>query len=151
MGAIELKIEQLVLDTDNPRITHAEGQRDALQKVVKDQRTKLVRLGQSIVGKGLSPIERLTVLEVNPKPRRYIPLEGNRRIAALTLLTNPAVMTGLDMPDSMQRIFDRLAKVFDKSKVEPISCYEVDSRDEGRYWIELRHNGENQGRGVVNW
>jgi hypothetical protein len=151
MSAIELKIEHLVLDTDNPRITHAEGQRDALQKVIKDQRVKLVRLGQSIAEKGLSPIERLMVLQVSAKPKRYIPLEGNRRAAVLTFLTQPEVMTGLDMPGSMQRIFERLAKEFDKSKVEPLSCFEVESRDQGRYWIELRHNGENEGRGVVPW
>jgi hypothetical protein len=151
MGAIDLKIEQLVLDTDNPRITHADGQRDALQKVVNDQRIKLVRLAQSIVDKGLSPIERLMVLQISAKPKRYIPLEGNRRVAVMTFLTQPEVMTGLDMPVSMQRIFERLAKDFDRTKIEPISCYEVEARDEGRYWIELRHNGENEGRGVVNW
>jgi hypothetical protein len=151
MGQIDLKIEQLVLDTDNPRITHADGQRDALQKVVKDQRVKLVRLAQSIVDKGLSPIERLMVLQVSAKPKLYIPLEGNRRVAALTLLTQPEVMTGLDMPVSMKNIFERLANQFVRTNVEPISCYEVEARDEGRYWIELRHNGENEGRGVVNW
>ena len=151
MGTIDLKIEQLVLDTDNPRITHADGQRDALQKVVKDQRVKLVRLAQSIVDKGLSPIERLMVLQVSAKPKQYIPLEGNRRVAVLTFLTQPEVMAGLDMPGSMQKIFERLAGEFDSKKVEPIACYEVEARDEGRYWIELRHNGENEGRGVVNW
>lgn len=151
MGYIDLKIEQLVLDTDNPRITHADGQRDALQKVVRDQRVKLVRLAQSIVEHGLSPIERLMVLQVSAKPKQYIPLEGNRRVAVLTFLTLPEVMTGLDMPGSMQRIFERLATQFDRSKVEPIAGYEVDARDQGRYWIELRHNGENEGRGVVNW
>lgn len=151
MGFIDLKIEQLVLDTDNPRITHADGQRDALQKVVRDQRVKLVRLAQSIVDKGLSPIERLMVLQVSAKPKQYIPLEGNRRVAVLTFLTQPEVMTGLDMPDSMQRIFRRLADQFDRSKVEPIAGYEVEARDQGRYWIELRHNGENEGRGLVGW
>jgi hypothetical protein len=60
-------------------------------------------------------------------------------------------MTGLDMPNGMQRSIERLAKIFDKSKVEPIEAYEVGSREEGRYWIELRHNGEDQGRGVVDW
>jgi hypothetical protein len=151
MGTIDLKIEQLVLDTDNPRITHADGQRDALQKVVRDQRVKLVRLAQSIADKGLSPIERLMVLQVSAKPKQYIPLEGNRRVAVLTFLTQPEVMTGLDMPVSMKNIFERLANEFDRTTVEPISCYEVEARDEGRYWIELRHNGENEGRGVVNW
>ncbi len=151
MGFIELKVEHLVLDTDNPRITHADGQRDALQKVIRDQRVKLVRLAQSIVDKGLSPIERLMVLQVSAKPKQYIPLEGNRRVAVLTFLTQPEVMTGLDMPGSMQKIFERLASQFDRSKIEPIACYEVDARDEGRYWIELRHNGENEGRGLVGW
>lgn len=151
MGTIDLKIEQLVLDTDNPRITHADSQRDALQKVVKDQRIKLVKLAQSIVEKGLSPLERLMVLQVSAKPKQYIPLEGNRRVTVLTFLTQPEVMTGLDMPVSMKNIFDRLANEFDRTTVEPISCYEVEARDEGRYWIELRHNGENEGRGVVNW
>lgn len=91
------------------------------------------------------------VMEISPKPKRYIALEGNRRVTALRLLTNPAAMTGLDMPTGMQRSMERLAKIFDRSKVEPIDAYEVGSREDGRYWIELRHNGEDQGRGVVAW
>jgi hypothetical protein len=91
------------------------------------------------------------VLQVSEKPRRYIALEGNRRVAALRLLLNPAAMTGLDMPDGVQRPMERLAKIFDKDTVEPIECYEVASREDGRYWIELRHNGEDEGRGIVGW
>lgn len=151
MAAIELKIEQLVLDNDNPRITHSDGQQQALQKVVKDQKTKLVRLAESIVEHGLSPIERFMVLEVSAKPKRYIALEGNRRVTALRLLTNPAAMTGLEMPNGMQRSMERLARIFDRSNVEPIDAYEVGAREDGRYWIELRHNGEDDGRGVVGW
>jgi hypothetical protein len=151
MAAIPLKIEQLVLDSDNPRITHAAGQQEALQKVVKDQGGKLVRLAESIVEHGLSPIERLMVLEVSAKPRRFIALEGNRRVTALRLLVNPAAMTGLDMPDTTRNAIERLAAVFDKSKVEPIDAYETESREAGRYWIGLRHNGEDEGRGVVGW
>lgn len=151
MPSIDLKIEQLVLDGDNPRITHAAGQQEALQKVVKDQKMKLVRLAESIVEHGLSPLERLMVLEVNAKPKRYIALEGNRRVTALKLLTNPAAMTGLEMPESMRRSLEKLANIFDKSKIEPISAFEVRSREEGKYWIELRHNGEDEGRGVVSW
>jgi hypothetical protein len=151
MPMIKLRIEQLVLDNDNPRITRSESQHQALQKIIRDQKTKLVRLARSIVDRGLSPIERLMVLEVSANPKRYIAIEGNRRVAALRLLTNPSAMTGLEMPDGMQKALESLAKVFDKSKVEPIECYEVPSREEGRYWIELRHNGEDQGRGVVSW
>ncbi|WP_143748478.1 hypothetical protein [Mesorhizobium carmichaelinearum] len=151
MPDVSLRIEHLVLDTDNPRITHAAGQQEALQKVVRDQKTKLVRLAESIVEHGLSPIEKMMVLEVTEKPKRYIALEGNRRVAALKLLANPAVMTGLVIPAAMQKAIERLASVFDKSKVEPFIAHETASREEGRYWIQLRHNGEDEGRGVVAW
>lgn len=151
MGPLQLKVEHLVLDNDNPRITHSDSQQQTLQKVVRDQKAKLVRLAQSIVEHGLSPIERLIVMQVTPNPKRYIALEGNRRVAALKVLTNAAVMTGLDMPDGTQKALERLAKVFDKSKVASIDCFEVGAREDARYWIELRHNGEDQGRGVVSW
>lgn len=151
MAEIQLRIEHLVLDNDNPRITHSDNQRQTLQKVVKSQGAKLVRLAESIAARGLSPIERLMVFEVGDKPKRYIALEGNRRVAALMLLNNPAAMTDLDMPNGMQRAMERVASNFDKSKIEPIPCFEVKSREDGRYWIELRHNGEDEGRGIVRW
>ena len=151
MAEVELRIEHLVLDNENPRITHSDSQHQTLQKVVKGQRTKLIKLAESITERCLSPIERLMVLEVSTNPKRYIALEGNRRVAALRLLSNPAVMTGLDMPDGMQKAMEPLASGFHKSKVEPIKCFEVKSREEERYWIELRHNGEDEGRGVVGW
>jgi hypothetical protein len=151
MPKIELKIEDLALDGDNPRIPHADGQPEAMQRVVRDQGMKLVRLAESIVEHGLSPIERFMVLEVNSRPKRYIALEGNRRVATLRLLANPAALTGLTMPSGMRNAMERLAKVFDRSKIEPIDAFEVGSREDGRYWIELRHNGESQGRGVVPW
>jgi hypothetical protein len=79
----KLKIENLVLDHDNPRITHAAGQQEALNKIVNDQKTKLVKLAQSIVDHGLNPMDRFLVLQLNQKPKRYIALEGNRRVARL--------------------------------------------------------------------
>jgi hypothetical protein len=151
MGPIDLKIEDLVLDHDNPRITHAEGQQEALQKIIKDQKTKLVKLAQSIAEKGLNPMDRFLVLRVHQKPERFIALEGNRRTAVFKLLTNPAVMSGLDMPPPMRAILERLAKDFKKSRVEPIAGYEMPSRQDGDYWLELRHKGELGGAGIVDW
>jgi hypothetical protein len=151
MPEIKLRIADLVLDHDNPRITHSEGQQEALQKIVKDQRTKLVKLALSIAEHGLNPMDRLLVLRQHQKPERFIALEGNRRVAAFKLLSNPSVMSGLDMPMPMKKIFERLAEKFSKSKVEPIACYELASRKEGDYWLELRHQGERQGAGIVDW
>lgn len=151
MPEIKLKIDDLLLDHDNPRITHAEGQREALHKIVKDQKTKLVKLAQSITEHGLNPMDNLLVLRVETRPPRFIALEGNRRVAVLKILSNPAVMSGLDMALPMRKIFERLAKDFHRGLVEPIAGFELASRQEGDYWLELRHKGEQKGAGIVDW
>ncbi len=151
MPEIKLKIEDLVLDHDNPRITHAEGQQEALQKLVKDQKTKLVKLAQSIAEHGMNPMDRMLVLRLNQKPIRFISLEGNRRVAVLKMLVNPAVMSGLDMPAPMKKAIERHAKGFKKSRVEPLLCFELATRDEAKYWLNLRHNIGHGGAGIESW
>lgn len=151
MPEIKLKIEDLVLDHDNPRISHAAGQREALQKVVQDQKTKLVKLAQSITSHGLNPMDRLLVVRLNQTPRRYFALEGNRRVAVFKLLTNPAVMGGLDMPAPMKRILEGLAKNFKKTLVEPLPCFELPTREAGTYWLKLRHSIGHDGAGIDAW
>lgn len=151
MPEIKLKIVDLALDHDNPRISHAAGQQEALQKIVLDQKVKLVRLAQSIAEHGLNPMDRFLVLQLNQSPKKYIALEGNRRVAVFKLLTNPAVMGGLDIAPPMKRIFEKLAKTFKKSKIEPLACFELHTREEGRYWLNLRHNVGHDGAGIDNW
>ncbi len=41
MAAVNLSIDQLLLDSGNPRIGSASNQRDALQKIIEDQEDKL--------------------------------------------------------------------------------------------------------------
>jgi len=48
-------------------------------------------------------------LRVHQKPERLIALEGNPRTVVFKLLTNPAVMSGLEMPSPMKTILGRLA------------------------------------------
>lgn len=151
MSAINLKIEQLLLDSSNPRIGSASNQRDALQKILDDQGNKLAELTESIVSDGMSPIERLLVLREKRGGDRFISLEGNRRVAALKILSNPAVLASLSLGGALQKRFERLAKDFDWTTVEPIACYEVAENNEAIKWIYLRHTGENEGRGVVGW
>jgi hypothetical protein len=82
MGPVDLTIEQLSLDTENPRINSAASQREALEKVIADEAEKLIRLARSIARRGLNPMDRLLVFR--PKgSRTYIAVEGNRRVAAL--------------------------------------------------------------------
>lgn len=152
MPAIPLKIEDLLLDVENPRISRAGGQKDALQKIIEDQDIKLVQLAESIVEDGgLNPMDRLLVVRSPDFKGKYVVLEGNRRFAAIKILHNAAVLTGLEVRAPLQKRFEELSLEFDRSTVEPMDCYEVPSRVEGATWLHQRHTGENEGRGIVNW
>lgn len=150
-GALGLRVHQLLLDTENPRIGDASSQHDALQKVLDDQGEKLFELAQSIATEGMSPIDRLLVLREKSNSERFVALEGNRRVAALRILSNPAVLTGLNVKGPLQKRLEELAKEFDPETVEPVDCVETESRETGASWLHLRHTGENEGRGVVGW
>ena len=151
MGAINLSLDQLLFDSNNPRIGSATNQRDALQKILDDQEEKLFVLADSIVSDGLSPIDRLLVLRDKNNGDKFIVLEGNRRLAALKVLVNPHVLASLEVKASLQKRFEEVTKRFNRKDVEPVACFEVPNRNEGNQWIYLRHTGENQGRGVVGW
>jgi hypothetical protein len=151
VAKLSLQIESLLLDSENPRIGSAESQRDALQKIVDDQGEKLYELAEDIVDEGLSPIERLLVLREAPNSKRYIALEGNRRVAVLKMLANPQLLASIEVRPAIRKRFGSLAERFNLSEIEPIDAFAVDTRDEGRPWIYLRHTGENEGRGVVSW
>src|SRR5229473_4701591 len=105
MGALDLDIDHLLLDSENPRFETATTQRDVLQRILDDQEEKLYQLSLSIATEGMSPIDRLLVVRENKSSDRFIALEGNRRVAALKILTNPAVLTGLNLKSSLQRRF----------------------------------------------
>lgn len=146
-----LKIDQLDLDVSNPRISKAAGQREALQRIIDDQDFKLANLAESIAAEGLNPMDRLLVMKSEWRPGAFTVLEGNRRTAALKILRSPAVLTGLEMRPALQKRLEKAAQTFEPRSVEPIPCFEVNKRAEGSTWIEQRHSGENEGRGIVSW
>jgi hypothetical protein len=150
MAQVDLTIEQLSLDNENPRINSAASQREALEKVIADEPDKLVRLARSIVKRGLNPMDRLLVFR--PKgTRAYTVVEGNRRAAALRILVNPASLGALNIDNNVRKRLEETATTFTADKVEPIACFDIGSRENGRFWLQLRHTGENEGEGVVGW
>lgn len=151
MGNVSLKIDDLLLDEDNPRIVSVKSQRDALQKIVKDQGEKLVALAQDLIRHGMSPIETILVTRSKKPKGKYIVLEGNRRVAVLKMLRNPHMLRSLEVPAAVKQKLEKQAESFQRHAFEPIQCFEVETREEGTHWIELRHNGEDGGRGTVRW
>jgi hypothetical protein len=151
MAAKNLKIDQLELDLLNPRLKKPADQHEAMQQILDDQGPKLGNLAESIVEDGLNPMDRLLVIESETTNGKYTVLEGNRRAFVLKILKNPNVLTGLTVPTSLQKKLERLAQGFDTKTLEPIAGFQVDSRLDGNAWIEQRHIGEDEGRGIVRW
>jgi hypothetical protein len=75
-------------------------------------------------------------------------LEGNRRLTALKLLEIPTLVPA-DLPDSLAKGFRELSARY--SPPATVSCAVVADRQEAQHWLELRHTGENDGVGVVQW
>jgi hypothetical protein len=151
MAAKSLKIDSLDLDLENPRITLATDQRDAMQKIISEQKGKLINLAESIAVRGFSPMDRCLVLRSPLRTTHFIVLEGNRRILAAKLLKNPSLVIDLELPEAHRKRLQKAAHGFDIKKIEPVDCYEVADRAEGVEWIRQRHSGEDEGRGIVGW
>ena len=120
MSAKSLKIDQLRLDLINPRISKAGDQREAMQRIIEDQDTKLANLAESIVNEGLNPMDRLLVMKSENGDGTYTVLEGNRRALALKILKNPAIVASLDTRAPLKKRFESLARAFNAKDVEPI-------------------------------
>lgn len=151
MASKTLDIDELILDLENPRISRASSQREALQKIVEDQDIKLVVLAESIVTDGLNPMDRWLVLKSDDERGKFVVLEGNRRLATLRLLSNKALMRDLEIRSPVRKRLEELADQFDLNAIEPIDCFEIEDRADAATWLTQRHTGENRGSGIVNW
>jgi hypothetical protein len=137
-----IPVGQLLVDADNPRHEPAKSQRDAILALIGVERQKLVVLASDIVDHGLSPIDRMLVIR---KGRNFIAVEGNRRLVAIKLLSNPGLADGTAISTAIKRLA--------KTAVAPsvVDCAIVPSRAEAEHWMELRHGGQAEGAGVVPW
>jgi len=152
MGPKTLKVEDLILDTNNPRVEASKSQHEEIQRLLDDQGDDLLSLAEDILENGLSPIERLLVMQDKSDPAKFAVLEGNRRLLALKIMFSPSVLGGLNIDPKLKKQFEEAASEFGKKRsAHSIDCYVVDTRDQARHWILLRHTGANDGAGVVDW
>jgi hypothetical protein len=151
MAGVQLDLDELLLDLENPRISKAGSQREALQKILEDQDVKLVVLAESIVDDGLNPMDRWLVIKSPTDRGKYIVIEGNRRLAAIRILHNPASLNDLEVRAPIKKKLVQLADLFTLKDHEPIDCYDVGERETAASWLNQRHTGENKGRGIVGW
>jgi hypothetical protein len=143
-----IPLANLLVDLVNPRHNQQPNQREAIGTIAFDQGPKLANLAKDIVDNGLNPGE-LPMVTPADEADMYIVLEGNRRIAALKLMTSPSLLISIGLSKGLTARFRELNKSAALLPAQ-INC-SILSRDEARHWIEQKHTGENNGVGIVMW
>lgn len=149
---LEIPPTDLLLDEQNPRIPEPnEGQHETMRALAEYAPRKMVNLAADIVSVGgLDPSNLPIVMPLEGDSKRYIVLEGNRRIGAIKALENPETVADA-MPVGLAKELRALSKKYHSDPLAHVSCVVVQNRDEANHWIALRHTGENEGVGVVKW
>jgi len=142
-------LSKIFLDSENSRHGALATQEEIFEWMTSGKvRSKVLKLASEIAKMGISPIEipALVPMDISGKSR-YVVVEGNRRIAALKLLQNPK-----KCPD--ERVRKQYLRLKAEAQVEipgSLECVIFPALSETEYWIELRHGGERDGAGTVNW
>ena len=147
---LKLSIDKLLLDRDNPRLGSVSSQSEALANLVRLNPGHFRNLMASIRDNGLDPGDSLYVVR-SEDGQDFVVLEGNRRLSALKVLSNPDVLAGTDLLESEKRPLVQEAIRFEPSQVELIRCVRFDDREEANDWIRRRHTGVADGEGRITW
>jgi hypothetical protein len=150
-----LSVTQLDLDIANPRTKAEDNQTDALRSLLAVERDgeKVYELARDICEAGmLDPGDRLYVTP-SDSDERFIVLDGNRRLAALRLLSQPGLIEREDvgLSQSLRSRFKRLQSEYANRWPSQVDVAIFDSREEANRFIRLRHTGENLGAGRSAW
>ncbi|HEJ7126879.1 TPA: hypothetical protein SMF65_004697, partial [Serratia marcescens] len=145
----EIQISNLKLDLENVRFGQdtASSQHEAIALMMSSdiEARKILKLAEHISTYGLDPTElQLVYQDVDKK---YIVIEGNRRLTALKLIFTPDACP----IDKMVRDFRKVHENTNLDSISSIDCGVVNSREDGAIWLELKHTGENGGVGRVGW
>ena len=146
---IELAIDELLLDEDNPRLGSVNSQSAALEAIINLNELHFQNMMLSIKKNGLDPGDSFYVIEASEGD--FIVLEGNRRQAAILVLMNPSLLNGVNVDKRLKSSLIRASQDFLPTMVEPIRCVLFENRDIANEWIFRRHTGNLIGEGRVNW
>ncbi|WP_162948328.1 hypothetical protein [Streptomyces europaeiscabiei] len=143
MKQASMHVASLTLDETNPRYaTKTGGLEESIAALLAKDDHKLLRLARDICQHGVNPSD-LTIVLVDGG--QNVVLEGNRRVAALKLLHNPA----LAPTEKLSKQFAAIGKSGEFPR--RLTCVMAESRIQAEHWIRLKHTGENGGVGVLRW
>ena len=145
--AADIELARLRLDLKNPRLaTEPDSQRDAFRELAEAQGPKLLALCRHIARHGLNPGQPFLVIPDDDS--QFIVLDANRRLTALRALEQPDLISDR-LGGSERRQLRQVATTY--TPAEDVRCVVFAKRDDADIWIELQHEGESEGAGLVGW
>jgi hypothetical protein len=145
--ADDIEASRLRFDLKNPRLPHPpDSQREACGQMAEAQGGKLIVLAKHIALHGLNPAQRFIVIPDDDT--HYIVLDANRRLAAIRAMENPDLVKDR-ISDSDFKQLKQLSENYDPP--DDVPCIVFPKREEADMWLELLHQGESDGAGLVEW
>ncbi len=142
-----IELSLLLLSDKNPRLEPSFGEMEAIARMVEDQGEKLFVLATDIVENGLNPLDTIAVYPSEIYSGYYEVGEGNRRICAIKLLKDPSLIKTINAPMSTK--FLNLSNSFQVQESIEVGVFE--NEESLRHWMEVRHMGEQGGKGLAKW
>lgn len=148
---VSVPVADLLLDTENARLGEEQPSQPAVYlSLAAQQGRRLVSLARDIVEHGLDPTTLPAVVATGDQHRRYVVVEGNRRILALKALETPTVVSGA-LSASDYKVLLGLSTRYQQKPIYQITCVLFSNRADADHWVDLRHTGANEGAGLVVW
>ena len=131
-----VSVRDLALDSENPRLFEL-GHDSSDERIIANLQVTadLAELTQSIASNGYLDIEPLIALEEGPP---YRVLEGNRRLAAIRLLTDPELAQRIHDRTEVRIRVPRIPRPH-RTTLDSVSVYFVPDRDAARSFIGFKH------------
>jgi hypothetical protein len=144
----KIKLVDLLVNSENYRFETSASQKESIDKMINDQDEKVFNLAEHILKNELNPNDNVQVILSSHDKTKYLVLEGNRRVVALKLVSNPDL---IDQNSSLKRKFRKLHEENKGKILEEITCSVYDDPKDADIWIGIKHGYGVSGVGTDGW
>lgn len=147
----KINLSNLIVNIKNPRHEAVEMEQNAMEFLISEDIEGMYNLANSIVVNGYFPAQTLSVLELKEKNGFFVLLDGNRRMTAIKVLTNPEIIP--NMPQKMLK-FKNSIKALSSSwelKLEEFECVIYDKKEDAAAYLLSIHTDDKNYPGPKKW
>ena len=139
-----IKIGKLIVNPENYRFDPVLNQHEAIELMLDLKGEEILNLAAHILENGLDQARDSRVLK---KGKKYLVLDGNRRVTAIKCLHAPNLVSNI----RLRQAFQNLSKGYKGTIPNRVNCYVYANEEAASEWIKLDHTGKNRGVGQDPW